>query len=177
MNNLMMSEAEVLKFLGAKDFRNVNKKQVIKMVSNLHKMNPIVAIKCIEQFPNFAATARVMVHDLSNTCKEAIDKGGDETAIILTSYLNTIEKLTDMLTDPNMSVEEKDVISKTIVYIGQQIAEHKQLATKERIDLIKIASAAAMGFAGLLGAAIGIGFKVSGKKPNQSEYLEDRDDD
>ena len=52
----MMSEANVLKKLDIEDFRHITKDKVIKMASMLDKMDPEVAKKALEQFPEFAGT-------------------------------------------------------------------------------------------------------------------------
>lgn len=56
----MMNEQKVLKKLDIPDFRHLTKDKVIKMASMLDKMDPEVAKKAIEQFPEFANTTKEM---------------------------------------------------------------------------------------------------------------------
>ena len=67
----MMSEAKVLKKLDIADFRHLTKDKVIKMASMLDKMDPEVAKKALEQFPEFANTTKEMLTEY----KESLDKG------------------------------------------------------------------------------------------------------
>lgn len=57
----MMSEEKVLKKLDIADFRHLTKDKVIKMASMLDKMDPEVAKKALEQFPEFANTTKEML--------------------------------------------------------------------------------------------------------------------
>jgi hypothetical protein len=59
-NKVMMSEEKVLKKLDIVDFRHLTKDKVIKMASMLDKMDPEVAKKALEQFPEFANTTKEM---------------------------------------------------------------------------------------------------------------------
>ena len=54
----MLTEQKVLKKLGIEDFRYLTKDKVVKMANMLDKMNPEVAKKAIEQFPNFSNTMK-----------------------------------------------------------------------------------------------------------------------
>ena len=173
MTDMLMTEEAVKEFLHIKDFRNIRKGDVIQMVSNLHRMNPVVAIKCIEQFPNFANNARIMVHDLTESCNKAIAAGSEESKIILDSYLKILEKLTDMLTDKDISAEEQSIISHNIVYIGQEIRTHKQLAAKERLDIVKMVGGYVLGVLSILAAALGAGVAIKGNSQHSVEKHDD----
>ena len=51
--NELMSENDVKSMLGISDFRSISKDQIIQFVSSIPDMDKEVAIKCIEQFPEF----------------------------------------------------------------------------------------------------------------------------
>lgn len=161
MADMLMTEEAVKDFLHIKDFRNVGKGDVIKMVSNLHRMDPLVAIKCIDQFPNYADSTAKMINNLADTCNKAISAGNEETKIILESYSKSLERLTEMYEDNEITPEEKEIISKTIVYLGQQILEHRQLAAKERLDILTKLGGFALGAVAILGTAIGVAVNVN----------------
>ena len=59
----LLSEQQVLRKLGIKDFRNMTKAKVIHLASMLDKMDPEVAKKALEQFPEFAKTTSEMLHE------------------------------------------------------------------------------------------------------------------
>ena len=51
------TEQQVLKKLDIPDFRHLTKEKVIAFATMVPKMNPEVAKKALEQFPNFASTS------------------------------------------------------------------------------------------------------------------------
>ena len=63
----MMNEQKVLKKLDITDFRHLTKDKVIKMASMLDKMDPEVAKKALEQFPEFANTTKEMLSEYKDS--------------------------------------------------------------------------------------------------------------
>ena len=60
-----LTEQQVLKKLKIEDFRHLTKDKVIAMASMLDKMDPEVAKKALEQFPDFANTMKeVLIVDM-----------------------------------------------------------------------------------------------------------------
>ncbi|HIX30501.1 MAG TPA: hypothetical protein H9858_12615, partial [Candidatus Blautia stercoravium] len=66
-----LTEKKVLKKLGIDDFRHLTKEKVITMATMLDKMDPEVAKKALEQFPEFAKVSKDMLKEY----KETLDKG------------------------------------------------------------------------------------------------------
>ncbi len=69
----LLSEEKVLKKLGIEDFRHLNKAKVINLASMLDKMDPEVAKKALEQFPEFAKTSKEMLVDYKETLNKGIE--------------------------------------------------------------------------------------------------------
>lgn len=63
-----MTEEKVLKKLGIDDFRHITKNKVIKMASMLDRVDPEVAKKAIEQFPDFSNTAKEILRVCNVKC-------------------------------------------------------------------------------------------------------------
>ena len=107
----LLSEEEVKKQLGINDFRNINKKQIIEFVSSIPEMSKEVAIKCIEQFPDFMSNSVAIVEHLSSLCTEAIKDDGKET---LTACKETLQDLRTMLKKDKLSEDmQRYVIEKS----------------------------------------------------------------
>ena len=66
-----LTEQQVLKKLDIPDFRHLSKDKVMKFASMLPNMDPEVAKKALEQFPEFAKTSKEMLVDY----KEILEKG------------------------------------------------------------------------------------------------------
>ena len=71
-----LSEVQVLKKLDIADFRHLTKEKVMTMATMLDKMDPEVAKKALEQFPDFANTMKNMLTDY----KQLLDSGLKENA-------------------------------------------------------------------------------------------------
>ena len=70
MRNLL-TEKQVLKKLDIPDFRHLTKGKVIDLASMLDRMDPEVAKKALEQFPEFAKAAKEILAEY----KDTLDKG------------------------------------------------------------------------------------------------------
>lgn len=68
-----LTEAQVLKNLSIPDFRHLSKDNVMTFVSMIDKMDPEVAKKALEQFPNFAEISIEGLNDLKNTALKAME--------------------------------------------------------------------------------------------------------
>lgn len=85
----MMSEQKVLKKLDIVDFRHLTKDKVIKMASMLDKMDPEVAKKALEQFPEFASTTKEMLQDYKESLDKGLESNNDSVSKVYDTY-NTI---------------------------------------------------------------------------------------
>lgn len=63
----LLSEQKTLRELGIKDFGQLNKEKSIRFASMLHKMEPEVAKKALEQFPEFSRTSRDILSEYKDT--------------------------------------------------------------------------------------------------------------
>ena len=66
-----LTEQKVLRRLGIDDFRHLTKDKVISMATMLDKMDPEVAKKALEQFPEFSKVSKEMLIEY----KDTLDKG------------------------------------------------------------------------------------------------------
>ena len=100
-----MTEEKVLKKLGIDDFRHITKNKVIKMASMLDRVDPEVAKKAIEQFPDFSNTAKEILKEY----KESLDKSLELNADSVKSYYDAcnsiISSLQKEVENENLSFE------------------------------------------------------------------------
>lgn len=125
-----MTEAQVLKELGIPDFRHLNKNHVIKLASNLHRMDPEVAKAALEQFPEFSKTVAAIVKDYSQTIENILEtntKSNQES--IKSSYL-ILESLQTLLQDESLDFEQKKYVIEQMKLVQDKIdakdAENKK---------------------------------------------------
>ena len=88
-----LTEQKVLKKLGIPDFRHMTKDKVMKFASMLHKMDREVAIKALEQFPEFAnATTEIVAY-----FKEIVAKGFEENSASQNAFYSMCESINETL--------------------------------------------------------------------------------
>lgn len=89
----MLSEAQVLKKLNIPDFRHLSKDNVMSFVSMIDKMDPEVAKKVLEQFPDFA---KVSIESL-NTLKDTISKTMDDDKDSANRFYDMCDTIIDVI--------------------------------------------------------------------------------
>lgn len=155
-----LTEQKVLKKLGIEDFRHLTKDKVIIMASMLDKMNPEVAKKAIEQFPNFSGTMKEILHDY----KESLDKAHEANAESVKSFYGScdmiISSLQKELEKNDLNFEEKKYIIDKMMEVnrmkGEKDSENKKfIATMALFGMATTAIAA-----GVLSSALGGNTKI-----------------
>lgn len=164
-----LTEQKVLKKLGIDDFRHLTKDKVITMASMLDRMDPEVAKKAIEQFPEFAHTMKDILNDYKQTLNKALDENGDSVKSYYSSCDAIITSLQKELDKENLSFDEKRYIIDKMIEVNKMKGE-KDSENKRFIATLAVIGAAAIGtVAGVLASAIGGNTKI---EMNDDEELE-----
>ncbi len=118
----IMTEDDMLRELEIDDWRHMTKDKIVHFASNLHKMDPEVAKKALEQFPNFTTYATGIV----NHYKEVIEKVLDTHAKGSQEYYNMcnviIESLKEELKRDDISYEQRREIINDMVSLSEKVA-------------------------------------------------------
>ena len=155
-----LTETQVLKKLNIEDFRHLTKDKVVSMATMLDKMDPEVAKKALEQFPEFANTMRQILADY----KQSLDEGMRQNAEGVKSYYDTcdviISSCQKQLEQEDLSFEERRFILEQMVLVAKMKGE-KNTEDKKFIVMMSVIGLAAIGLtAGALITALGGNFKV-----------------
>ncbi len=158
--NKSLTEQKVLKKLGIEDFRHLTKEKVITMASMLDKMDPEVAKKALEQFPNFAITIKDILHDY----KDSLDKALEENREGVQSYYATcdaiISSLQRDLEKEELSFDERKYIIDKMIEVAKMKGD-KNSEDKKFIATLALCGVAAVGIAaGALSSILGGNTKV-----------------
>lgn len=156
--NRPLNEQLVLKKLGINSFRQLSKKKVLKLASMIHEMDPEVAKKALEQFPEF-----------EKTTLELVEKYHDSFKTLLESSKNTSEKVFDMhehamcilekeLDADSLSFEQRMAILDRITDINIAIREMRREIAQEQ--LVAFISTGVATVAGIVAAAAVLGVKL-----------------
>lgn len=151
----ILTEQKVLKKLGIPDFRHLTKDKVISMASKsmMDKMDPEVAKKIIEQFPNFSETMKDILHECRDWLDNALQSNEDSVKSVYGTCDNIINSLQGELENKNLSFEEKKYIFDKMIEV-LKIKTDKDSENKRFITAMTVLGAVAVGFvtSGLLSA-------------------------
>lgn len=117
----MMSEEKVLKKLDIVDFRHLTKDKVIKMASMLDKMDPEVAKKALEQFPEFANTTKEMLTEYKESLDEGLESNNKSVKAVYDTYNAVITSLQKELEKENLTFEQKKYIIEQMKDVAEKV--------------------------------------------------------
>jgi len=152
----LSTEKDVLRKLGAKDFRSISKEQIIEFVSNLDKMPKEVAMSCIAQFPEFAKQATIMVNELNTTCQEAMKSCNEAVQKALEGCQSTINTLKTELQSSEFTLEQKLQINEQIINVNSEMVHLVKYHHNVAMYLANIAAGAAALVVVVGGAILGV---------------------
>lgn len=150
-----LTEQKVLKRLDIIDFRHLTKDKVITMASMIDKIDPEVAKKALEQFPEFASTAKEIVSEYKDTLHKCLESNKEITKSYYDSCNSLIETLQKELEKDNHSFEERkyimDMMYKLSKDIGEKDSENKKFIATMAVIGASVIGGAILGLASVLG--------------------------
>lgn len=115
--NKPMAEAKVLKALDIPDFRHMTKDKVVSFVSMLPNMDPEVAKKALEQFPEFAKTTLEIVERLKASIDNSLEGNSANMAEFNGACRVMLDALEVELHKDGLSTEEKADIAERMTQV------------------------------------------------------------
>lgn len=162
----LMTEEKVLKKLGIDDFRHITKNKVIQMASMLDRVDPEVAKKAIEQFPDFSNTAKEILKEY----KESLDKSLELNADSVKSYYDAcnsiISSLQKEVENEDLSFEEKKYFFDQMIEVSKMMGEKDSENKKFIAGCVTLGAVVVTGVVAILGSALG---------GNTTIYADERD--
>lgn len=164
----MLSEQQVLKKLDVPDFRHVTKDKIITFASMLPNMDPEVAKKALEQFPDFAKTSLEVMKEYKGFFETALEKESEEMKSVNAMYNRVMDALEKMLDKENLSFEEQKFILQQMKDVADKVdkkdTEHKNFLLKG----LAISGAIAAGI--VVSLASTIGTNIFGGSDNNNDF-------
>jgi len=156
-----LTEAQVLKKLDITDFRHLTKEKVISMATMLDKMDPEVAKKALEQFPEFSSTMKQIFSDY----KQVLDEGMKQNADSVKSYYETCDAIIATcqkeLDREDLAFEERCYILDQMLAVAKMKGD-KNSEDKRFIIVLSTLGGIALTFtAGLVVTALGGNCKIN----------------
>lgn len=130
-----LTEKEVLKKLGISDFRHLSKNNVVQFASMLSEMNPEVAKKAIEQFPNFAMVCKDAFSQYGKTLKKAMESNKEGAKEAYASYKTIMDVLSKLASKEDISFEERKYYLEQMKEIAEKVNEFNK---RDKDFLLKI---------------------------------------
>lgn len=122
MSEHLLTEEQVKRYLDITDFRSLSKKKIIEFVSAIPEMDREVAIKIIEEFPEFSKYAQVMVTHYITMCNSILENNGNSAQSVMNSYKHIIETLGTLITMDNISSEDRRYFAEKMVEVADKMA-------------------------------------------------------
>lgn len=167
----LLTEEKVLKKLGISDFRALPREKVFTMASMLSQMEPEVAQKAIEQFPQFSETMKSMLNDYKAFLDKALEANDKSIMSCYNSCDTIIRTLQQELERENLSFEEKKYIIEQMIEVNN-VKAAKDSENKRFLATMSAAGLFAIGGIAVLGASL-LGAKAEARLPdNKNENRE-----
>lgn len=151
----MMSEEKVLKKLDIVDFRHLTKDKVIKMASMLDKMDPEVAKKALEQFPEFANTTKEMLKDYKESLDKGLESNNESVAKVYDSYNAIIVALQKELENEELTFEQKKYIIEQMKDVAEKVDKKDSENKKFIAGMATLATVVVGGTIAVLASVLG----------------------
>lgn len=162
MSDKLTTEQEVLDKFGWPDFRHMNSKDLVKFVSALPDMDREVAIKCIDQFPEFTKYSNKIVELLTKSFENTVKTNKDLADEVINTYKEILDTLKKELRKRNLTTEERTQLTEMMVDVADRIAAIDKDHQRFHELIVKAASAIGMFVIAAAGAIIGL--KVNNDK-------------
>lgn len=166
--NRTLTEANVLKKLDIEDFRHLTKDKVITMASMLDRMDPEVAKKALEQFPEFAKTTKEMLIEYKDTLDKGLQNNKDSVQAYYDACQSIIDSLQKQLENNDLSFEQRKEIIDQMLEITKMMGI-KDTENKKFIVRMAMWGAAAIGVTVMaLASALGGNSEISSNDDNKT---------
>ena len=158
-----MTELEVKKRLGIDNFRQLSKNNVMEFASCLDKMDPEVAMKALEQFPEYSKTMQEIAKEYKAFAEKALTSNDDSVKNVYAGMMSVITTLQKELEKENLSFEEKKYI---LEKMEEQTSMMGELDENNKNFILKTLGIVSGGLLALCGAVASIFLSGKIKKDN-----------
>lgn len=124
-----LTEREVLQQLNIPDFRHITKDKVMTFASMLQNMEPEVAKKALEQFPEFAKMTLEVLKDYKGIMEKTLDENSASSKQCYDIYNEVMDALKSCLAKDDLPFEEKKYYIEKMMEIAK-MAESKDTENK-----------------------------------------------
>lgn len=157
----MMDEKSVLKKLGIQDFRHLTKKKAVKLVNMLGQVDPEVAKKALEQYPELTKTALEMANGYKETLEKMLDKNELSSKAALDAVNTIIDVLSKELGRDELGDEERRYLVDQLVSMAHLAREIDQDNKDFFIKIAEIGGVVLVGVLALAAVVLDVGAQIA----------------
>lgn len=149
------TERQVLKKLDIPDFRHLTKEKVIAFATMIPRMDPEVAKKALEQFPNFASTSLDILTEYRGIIEEAMADDKESMLACYEMYGRVMDSLEKLLDNDDLSFDEQTYILGQMREVADAVAEKDTEKANNRLKMLGIVGGVAAAIVAALASALG----------------------
>lgn len=155
-----INEEKVLKKLNIENFRYLTKDHVLSIASMLDKMDPEVAKKALEQFPEFSKASICLIQEYRAICENILKDNCENNMSCYATIDASINACLKLLEEEHLTFENKSFILQKIFELNQlKIELEKQ--NKKFLGVFMLAAGT---------VAVGIVFSLSSVLGGKTTY-------
>ncbi len=151
-----MNDKKVLEQLGIKDFRHITREKVVTMASTLDKLDPEIAKKALEQFPEFTKSMREVLVEYKNVIEKGIESNDAGMKAVYDECNIITEALKQLLENENLSFVEKKYVIERMRDMAQLLSEKDSENKKFILNVVGIITTAVAVVLTITGSVIGV---------------------
>ena len=156
MKNDQLTEREVLQRLDLESFEGLGKKDVIRLGTLLPQMEPEVAKKALEQFPEFAKTMGTMMSEYKETLAHGMESNAEGMRACAESCGAVLDALRRELDKDTLSFEERAFVIDRMMQVSRMLGEKDSENKKFLWGMAGIAAAAVAVVGGIAAGVLGL---------------------
>lgn len=155
-----MSEEKALRKLGISDFRHLSKEKAIQLVSMLDRVDPEVAKKALEQYPQFAKVGIQALVDWKETVGNALVENGKMSADIMREFDAVLSTLRSLSEDPNLDEASRLQAASLMIEVVGLVNEADKRNKEFILTALKITGSVSLGVLTIAAAVLGVNIKL-----------------
>lgn len=122
MSNKLTTEQQVKAAIGISDWRNLSKEKIMNFVSILPEVDSEVAIKIIEQFPEFSKNSMMMIEYLKDVCNSVLEENKQSSNKSMDAYKQVLDELSILLKKENCTDADTRFITEKMIEVADKIS-------------------------------------------------------
>lgn len=162
MSKKLKSEEDVKKELKVTDYNSMSEEQINSFIRMFPRIDKDVAMKIIDQMPDYTKFANETIKSLSMMSNDALkiaDEGSKET---IRAYQRIIDSLAEHLKDGNLSKEEREHDIELMIELAEKIDAKDEKRNSRVLEMVKEHSKNVLKVVGIVGIAV-VGIALGSK--------------